>query len=101
MYTYVTRPPAAPSAASMRSRRAAPWVNFVHSIPVAIPPRWWRWRWAHSLIGQFISPSGCLYRNVMQLVPGLINSNNNHNTISVVLITISDNNNEWCNSKHK
>ena len=34
-----------------------------HSIPVAIPPRWWRWRWAHRFIGQFISPSGCLYRN--------------------------------------
>ena len=27
-----------------------------HSIPVAIPPRWWRWRRAHRSIGQLLSP---------------------------------------------
>ena len=40
-----------------------------HSIPVAIPPRWWRWRRAHINIGQFISPRNCLYRNVPPLIP--------------------------------
>ena len=43
--------------------------DLFHSIPVAIPPGWWRWRWAHRFIGQLISPSGCLYRNVQPLVP--------------------------------
>ena len=40
-----------------------------NSIPIAIPPRWWRWRWAHRAIGQFINPSGCLYKNILPLVP--------------------------------
>ena len=40
-----------------------------HSIPVAIPPRWWRWRRAHICIGQFLSPRNCLHRNVQPLNP--------------------------------
>ena len=52
------------------------YIYIFHSIPVAIPPRWWRWRRAHRSIGHFLSPKKLSVQECSATYPNPIRRNN-------------------------